>query len=172
MSFAGLGFLALYLAGKLHLFDRRGHAAKAWLSLAPYAAATLIAISRTMDYRHHWHDVVVGALLGTVVSYFTYRQYYPSLTSELSHRPYSPRIRREDQDAGILPTHHRRKSTATDDPSQSLPPPPTDDEHAGSHGPFADTKDELEGTVMRPNPGELSEIWRDGEGELSVRRDV
>ena len=25
VSFAGLGFLALYLAGKMHLFDRRGH---------------------------------------------------------------------------------------------------------------------------------------------------
>lgn len=51
VSFAGLGFLSFYLAGKLHLFDKKGHTGKAWLSLTPLAGATLVAISRTMDYR-------------------------------------------------------------------------------------------------------------------------
>ena len=51
MSFAGLGFLSFYLAGKLHLFDKKGHTAKAWLSFTPLAGAALVAISRTMDYR-------------------------------------------------------------------------------------------------------------------------
>ncbi|KAF9050636.1 acid phosphatase/Vanadium-dependent haloperoxidase [Hymenopellis radicata] len=64
MSFAGLGFLAFYMAGKLHLFDKRGHTGKAWISLSPFAAAALVAISRSMDYRHHWHDILVGSLLG------------------------------------------------------------------------------------------------------------
>ncbi|KAF9466356.1 phosphatidic acid phosphatase type 2/haloperoxidase [Collybia nuda] len=104
MSFAGLGFLAFYLAGKLHLFDRRGHAGKAWLALSPFAGASLVAISRTMDYRHHWQDVLIGGIVGTFVTYFTYRQYYPSLASELSHRPYSPRIKREEP---ALPMHHQ-----------------------------------------------------------------
>lgn len=104
LSFAGLGFLAYYLAGKLHLFDKRGHTGKAWISLAPFAAAALVAISRTMDYRHHWHDVLMGSLLGTVMSYFTYRQYYPSLSSETSHKPYSPRIKQERE--AILPMYH------------------------------------------------------------------
>jgi diacylglycerol diphosphate phosphatase/phosphatidate phosphatase len=52
LSFAGLGFLSFYLAGKFHLFDRRGHAHKAWISVTPLCGAALVAISRTMDYRH------------------------------------------------------------------------------------------------------------------------
>ncbi|KAF9221838.1 PAP2-domain-containing protein [Gyrodon lividus] len=107
LSFAGLGFLTFYLAGKLHLFDTRGHASKAWLSLAPLAAASLVAISRTMDYRHHWQDVITGSLLGLVVSYFSYRQYYPNLASKAAHVPYATRFEGEveyniDQGTGFL----------------------------------------------------------------------
>ncbi|KAG8910329.1 hypothetical protein FRC01_006391, partial [Tulasnella sp. 417] len=51
LSFAGLGFLFWYLSGKLHLFDQRGHAGKAWICFVPLMGATLVAISRTMDYR-------------------------------------------------------------------------------------------------------------------------
>ncbi|THH33934.1 hypothetical protein EUX98_g264 [Antrodiella citrinella] len=93
LSFAGLGFLSFYLAGKLHLFDNRGHAPKAWIAITPLAGATLVAISRTMDYRHHWQDVTAGAILGLVMSYFSYRQYYPSLAAPYSHHPYFPRTK-------------------------------------------------------------------------------
>lgn len=119
LSFAGLGFLAFYLAGKLHLFDKRGHAGKAWLALAPLSAAALVAISRSMDYRHHWHDILVGSVLGLVFAYFSYRQYFPPLTSKLAHRPYSPRIQKEESreggsqltdNASYLPTHIRTNS--------------------------------------------------------------
>ncbi|KAF8559833.1 PAP2-domain-containing protein [Imleria badia] len=101
LSFAGLGFLSLYLAGKMHLFDTRGHAHKAWISVTPLAGATLVAISRTMDYRHHWQDVIAGSILGFVIAYFAYRQYFPSLASPMSHRPYSPRVPRDEP---ALPT--------------------------------------------------------------------
>ncbi|KDQ07946.1 hypothetical protein BOTBODRAFT_38383 [Botryobasidium botryosum FD-172 SS1] len=94
MSFAGLGFLSFYLAGKLHLFDQRGHTAKSWIAVAPLMGAALVAISRTMDYRHHWQDVLVGSLLGITVAFFAYRQYYPALSSPHSHHPFSPRIQR------------------------------------------------------------------------------
>ncbi|CAL1704474.1 unnamed protein product [Somion occarium] len=104
LSFAGLGFLSLYVAGKVHLFDRRGHAPKAWLAITPLCGAALVAISRTMDYRHHWQDVLVGSALGLLLAFFSYRQYYPSLAATDSHHPYSPRIRREAA-SDILPLH-------------------------------------------------------------------
>ncbi|EST08955.1 Phosphatidic acid phosphatase type 2/haloperoxidase [Kalmanozyma brasiliensis GHG001] len=94
-SFAGFTYLSLYLAGKLHLFDRRGHAVTAWLCGTPLMAATLIAVSRTMDYRHHATDVIAGGLLGLVVAYWSYKLYYPPLGHAQSHKPYSPRIPNE-----------------------------------------------------------------------------
>jgi hypothetical protein len=42
VSFAGLGFLALYLAGKLHLFDNRGHA------VSPYFAESPTCVDHTL----------------------------------------------------------------------------------------------------------------------------
>lgn len=52
-AFAGLGFFGFWLAGKMHLFDQRGHTVKAWLALIPFTAASLVALTRVMDYRHH-----------------------------------------------------------------------------------------------------------------------
>ncbi|KAF9227605.1 PAP2-domain-containing protein [Gyrodon lividus] len=145
LSFAGLGSLSLYLAGKMHLFDTRGHAHKAWISVTPLFAATLVAVSRTMDYRHHWQDVVAGAILGFVIAYFAYRQYFPSLGSPMSHRPYSPRVPR---DAPVLPT------TAQDGEQ------------------FRDSAEGeqvelMGGGVRRPDPGPLENIWSEGENERS-----
>lgn len=37
----------------------------------------------------HWQDVLVGAIVGTLFALFSYRMYYPPLTSTFSHRPYS-----------------------------------------------------------------------------------
>jgi hypothetical protein len=60
-------------------------------------------LSDYISFSDHWQDVFIGGIIGTFVSYFTYRQYYPSLASELSHRPYSPRIKREEP---VIPMHH------------------------------------------------------------------
>ncbi|KAF8399069.1 hypothetical protein HHK36_014935 [Tetracentron sinense] len=76
-SFAGLGFLSLYLAGKLKAFDRRGHVSKLCIVFLPLLAASLVAVSRVDDYWHHWQDVFAGGLLGLTVATFCYLQFFP-----------------------------------------------------------------------------------------------
>ncbi|XP_074295601.1 lipid phosphate phosphatase 2-like isoform X1 [Silene latifolia] len=76
-SFAGLGFLAWYLGGKIRVFDRRGHVAKLCLVITPILLAAMVAVSRVDDYWHHWQDVFAGGLLGMVISSFCYLQFFP-----------------------------------------------------------------------------------------------
>jgi diacylglycerol diphosphate phosphatase/phosphatidate phosphatase len=79
MSFAGLGYAALFLAGQLGLFDGRSYAYQLPLVAALYVLAGLVSVTRIMDFRHHWQDVCTGAVLGTFVSWVCYRMYFPSL---------------------------------------------------------------------------------------------
>ncbi|KAL2277166.1 hypothetical protein FJTKL_00176 [Diaporthe vaccinii] len=135
-SFAGLGYLSLFLAGQVRLFvvgtgagsgrknggagqgpngragaddgdDRavyaRGDLARALLCLAPLLGAAMIAISRCQDYRHDVYDVCTGALLGYVVAFWSYRRYWPQLTSWHCHEPY-PGLA---NDGGGLPLYGR-----------------------------------------------------------------
>ncbi|KAL8161311.1 hypothetical protein V2J09_012800 [Rumex salicifolius] len=76
-SFPSLSFLALYISGKVRAFDRRGHIAKLCLVFAPILVAALVGVSRVDDYWHHWQDVFAGSLLGTVVAFFCYLQFFP-----------------------------------------------------------------------------------------------
>ncbi|KAK3036541.1 hypothetical protein RJ639_030982 [Escallonia herrerae] len=76
-SFAGLGFLSLYLSGKIKVFDRRGHVAKLCIVVLPLLVASLVGISRVDDYRHHWQDVFAGGLIGLIVATICYLQFFP-----------------------------------------------------------------------------------------------
>lgn len=76
-SFAGLGFIAWYLSGKLQAFDRRGHVAKLCIIFMPILVAALVGVSRVDDYWHHWQDVFAGGLIGLVVASFCYLQFFP-----------------------------------------------------------------------------------------------
>lgn len=60
--------------------DNRGEAWKSLLVMVPILAATLVAVSRIMDARHHPFDVITGSLLGVVCAVVSYRQYFPPLT--------------------------------------------------------------------------------------------
>ncbi|KAJ1999484.1 hypothetical protein H4R26_005046 [Coemansia thaxteri] len=77
-SFAGFTYLALWLGGHMHIGDRRGRTYKSFVVLVPLLTAMLIGVSRTKDYRHHWQDVLAGAILGIFMGWFGYHQYYPS----------------------------------------------------------------------------------------------
>ncbi|RSH95495.1 hypothetical protein EHS25_000587 [Saitozyma podzolica] len=93
-AWCGMWFLVLYLAAKMRINNRQGYTYKSWLLLAPISCATLISISRTMDYRHHATDVIAGAVVGILGAWYSYRQYYPPLSAPQSYKPYSPRIAR------------------------------------------------------------------------------
>ncbi|KAJ5774112.1 Phosphatidic acid phosphatase type 2/haloperoxidase [Penicillium paradoxum] len=79
-SFAGLVYTSLWLGGKLHVMDNRGEAWKALLVMVPLLAATLVAVSRIMDARHHPFDVITGSMLGIACGFIAYRQYFPPLS--------------------------------------------------------------------------------------------
>ncbi|WVR08506.1 hypothetical protein IAU60_005561 [Kwoniella sp. DSM 27419] len=98
LSFAGLVYLSLYLAGKMHLWDGRGHRTRAWFALSPLLGGTMVAISRTEDNRHHWQDVLVGSLLGLFIAWVSYRTYYPRLTHRECHLPLAPRCDPDPED--------------------------------------------------------------------------
>jgi membrane-associated phospholipid phosphatase len=79
-SFSGLFYLSLYLAGKLHILDAKGEVWRVLIVTIPTIGASLIAGSRIMDARHHPFDVISGSLLGILVAWGSYRQYFPQLS--------------------------------------------------------------------------------------------
>ncbi|XP_057848962.2 lipid phosphate phosphatase 2 [Cryptomeria japonica] len=87
-SFAGLGFLSWYLAGKINLFDRKGHASKLCIIFLPLLAAALVGVSRVDDYWHHWQDVFAGGLIGMVIATLCYRQFFPAPYDLNGFEPY------------------------------------------------------------------------------------
>ncbi|KAJ8737781.1 hypothetical protein PYW08_000376 [Mythimna loreyi] len=88
-SFCSLGFLSIWLCGKLGVLSRsRGQACGVIVCLAPLVVASGVAVSRVCDNHHHWEDVLVGSMLGFTITYFCYHQYYHPLGSESSGEPY------------------------------------------------------------------------------------
>jgi len=85
--------------------------------------------------------VTVGSILGLTVAYFSYRQYYPDLADELSHRPYSPRIK-DDVSESILPVHNQSQSQGYEGDGRRY------------------DSFELEGTVQRPGAQQLRDTWK------------
>lgn len=112
-SFAGLGFLSLYVflsppalliarlyeqlltdlqhsffASQTHTLHPHASLPSLLLTIAPLLGALTIAISRCEDYRHDVWDVTAGSILGLVVAWLTYRRYYPNLRDRHCETPY------------------------------------------------------------------------------------
>ncbi|KAL8883528.1 MAG: hypothetical protein Q9215_008177 [Flavoplaca cf. flavocitrina] len=76
-AFAGLFYLSIYLAAKMHVLDNKGEVWKTFIVMIPTLGAALVAVSRIMDARHHPFDVISGGMLGMLVAWGAYRQYFP-----------------------------------------------------------------------------------------------
>jgi diacylglycerol diphosphate phosphatase / phosphatidate phosphatase len=48
--------------------------------LIPSLGAALVAGSRIMDARHHPFDVLSGSLIGIIIGWAAYRQYFPPVS--------------------------------------------------------------------------------------------
>jgi len=88
-AFAGLGYLSLYLAAKINIFDRQGHAARLCIVFLPLLAAALVGVSRVDDYWHHWQDVFAGGLIGLTIAILCYRQFFPAPYDSDGMGPYA-----------------------------------------------------------------------------------
>lgn len=87
-----MGFIAFFIAGQIGTFDGSAHLYRFVLFLIPFIVAGLVSISRILDNRHHWDDVLVGSLIGIASSVAAYFFYFPSLTSENCTQPRSKRF--------------------------------------------------------------------------------
>ncbi|ODN83744.1 hypothetical protein L202_01836 [Cryptococcus amylolentus CBS 6039] len=144
-AWCGMWYLILYLAAKMRINNRQGFTYKSWLLLAPLSCASLITVSRTMDYRHHATDVIAGSLIGVAGGWYSYRQYYPPLSHPQAYKPHSPRIPRDDPS---LPLHHHHHPHHPSSPSshpgrdsqevmlKPLPPQHLNANGNGQHSPF------------------------------------
>ncbi|KAK2752538.1 hypothetical protein FQN55_006651 [Onygenales sp. PD_40] len=131
-SFAGLFYLSLYLAGKLHVMDSRGEVWKTFIVMAPTLGAGLIAVTRIMDARHHPFDVISGSLLGVVCGWIAYRQYFPPLSESWRKGRAYPIRSWGTQPVPPSYADRSRAAGSSNDTMAPLQPTPTDPEYQAS----------------------------------------
>jgi len=93
-AFSSLTFTSLFLAGKLHLYDGNYIFWKLLVVIVPNLLAMYIALTRISDYRHHWEDVLVGAIIGIAFSLISYFYYFPFLNSSEPYKPLQGRLKK------------------------------------------------------------------------------
>ena len=150
-AFSGLFYLSLYLAAKMHVLDSRGEVWKTFIIMVPTLGAALVAGSRIMDARHHPFDVIFGSLLGILVAWGSYRQYFPPVTEPWRKgRAYA--IRSWGREPVAPPEITRATDSA--EPLRVPIPKPADEERGAASGYSSPTAppnmgDEHSGNVFR-----------------------
>jgi len=83
LSFAGLGFLSLFLYHLIlsHRPTRRNHLWKAIVFSVPMFVAIIVAATRTRDYWHNFDDTIMGAVLGFACASLAFHINYSSKTT-------------------------------------------------------------------------------------------
>lgn len=84
MKLTPLGHLLIAFAAMYYVFLWLGREGRmpgpAWIThvmrFAPLGIAAYIALSRTMDYRHHFKDICIGLALGVIGAWTMYRKYH------------------------------------------------------------------------------------------------
>jgi len=113
-AFSSLFYLSLYIAGKIHLYDGNYIFWKLLMVVAPNLVALFIALTRIMDYRHHWQDVVIGSFIGIFFAALSYFYYFPLLNSPEPYKPLQGRLIKfnivNDQPGKTLPLFRDREN--------------------------------------------------------------
>lgn len=88
-AFAGFVYLFLYLNAKLKVWsDQHSAHWKLVLTYLPIFGAVLVGGTLMADDYHHYHDVVGGATIGSVMAFSSFRIVYASLfDSRFNHIP-------------------------------------------------------------------------------------
>ncbi|ESW97506.1 hypothetical protein KL918_001120 [Ogataea parapolymorpha] len=90
-AWCGMNFLNLWISGHYRLYTgRSGFSVSKLVPLGPALVALHICISRSQDYKHDALDITCGSLLGLAASWWSYRQFFPSVADDSSDLPLVP----------------------------------------------------------------------------------
>ena len=87
-AFSGLIVFSFWLYGQFGILRIKLPLHKHVLALLPFFLAIYIAITRIQDHRHHYFDVLFGAILGSSFAVPVYHRFFPPVWSCDSDKPY------------------------------------------------------------------------------------
>lgn len=70
-AFSSMFYLFMYLLGRTRVYFK-GQIHNYLICMAPLLLAIYIGITRYQDNRHHWQDIICGAVTGIITSIFSY----------------------------------------------------------------------------------------------------